>query len=99
MSIHPARVLASVLLIAGSAFVSVMALAIVIAKLLVVAGIAISPSNALLLADLITVLPFVALFAAAGLVGGCRSRSVASAGRTTWLSGRRSPPSPSAPSS
>lgn len=68
MSIHPARVIASVLLIAGSAFVSVMALAVVIAKLLVVAGVAISPSNALLLADLITVLPFVALFATAGLL-------------------------------
>ena len=40
MSIHPARVIASVLLIAGSAFVSVMALAIVIAKLLVIAGMA-----------------------------------------------------------
>jgi hypothetical protein len=70
----------------------------VIAKLLVVAGIAISPSNALLLADLITVLPFVALFAAAG--------SLAAAGLLRgkrWsddlASGRRSPPSPSAPSS
>ena len=38
MSIHPARVIASVLLIAGSAFVSVMALGVVIAKLLVDAG-------------------------------------------------------------
>ncbi len=68
MSIHPARVIASVLLIAGSVFVGVMALAVVIAKLLVVAGMPISPSNALLLADLITVLPFVALFAFAGVV-------------------------------
>ena len=68
MSIHPARVVASVLLMAGSVFVSVMALAIVIAKLLVVAGMPISSSNALLLADLITVLPFVAIFAVAGVV-------------------------------
>ena len=68
MSIHPARVVASVLLIAGSVFVSVMALAVLIAKLLVVAGMPISPSNALLLADLITVLPFVALFVFAGVV-------------------------------
>ncbi len=68
MELHPARVVASVLLTAGSVFVSVMALAIVIAKLLVVAGMPISSSNALLLADLITVLPFVALFAVAGVV-------------------------------
>ena len=68
MSVHPARVIASVLLIAGSAFVSVMALAVVIAKLLVIAGTAISPADALLLGDLVTVLPFVALFAAAGVL-------------------------------
>ena len=68
MSNHPARVIASVLLIAGSAFVSVMALAVVIAKLLVIAGTAISPADALLLGDLVTVLPFVALFAAAGVL-------------------------------
>ena len=43
MAIHPARVVASVLLVAGSAFVSVMVLGIVIAKLLVNAGIAVSP--------------------------------------------------------
>lgn len=68
MSIHPARVIASVLLTAGSVFVSVMALGVVIAKLLVDAGMPISPSNALLLADLITVLPFVAIFVIAGFV-------------------------------
>jgi hypothetical protein len=68
MSIHPARVVASVLLIAGSAFVSVMALGIVTAKLLVAAGMAVSPSNALLLSDLVTVLPFIAMFAVAGVV-------------------------------
>ena len=38
MSIHPARVIAGVLLITGSVFVGVMALAIVMAKLLVIAG-------------------------------------------------------------
>ena len=68
MAIHPARVVASVLLVAGSAFVSVVVLGVVIAKLLVNAGIAVSASNALLLADLVTVLPFIVLFAAAGLV-------------------------------
>ena len=68
MSIHPARVVASILLIAGSAFVSVMAFGVVVAKLLVETGIAISQSDALLLADLVTVLPFIVLFAAVGLV-------------------------------
>ena len=68
MALHPARVVASVLLITGSVFVGVMALAIVMAKLLVGAGMAISPSNVLLLADLITVLPFVAGFAVVGVV-------------------------------
>jgi hypothetical protein len=68
MALHPARVGASVLLITGSVFVSVMALAIVMAKILVEAGMAISPSNALLLSDLITVLPFVVVFAVAGVV-------------------------------
>ena len=68
MALHPARVVASVLLITGSVFVGVLALAIVMAKLVVGAGMAISPSNALLLADLITVLPFVAGFAVIGVV-------------------------------
>jgi len=68
MAVHPARVIASVLLVAGSVFVGMMALGIVTAKFVVEAGIAISPSNALLLGDLITILPFVTLFAAAGLV-------------------------------
>jgi hypothetical protein len=68
MSLHPARVVASVLLVTGTVFVGVMALAIVIAKLLVEAGMAISSSNALLLADLITVLPFLAIFAVVGVV-------------------------------
>jgi len=68
MSLHPARIVASVLLITGSVFVGVMALAIVMAKLLVDAGMAISPSNALLLADLITILPFVVVFAVVGVV-------------------------------
>ena len=68
MDLHPARVVASVLLIAGSVVVGVMALAVVMAKLLVDAGMAISPSNALLLADLVTILPFVVVFAVVGLV-------------------------------
>jgi hypothetical protein len=68
MSLHPARVVAGVLLITGSVFVGVIALAIVMAKLLVAAGMPISPSNALLLTDLITVLPFVAVFAVVGVV-------------------------------
>ena len=68
MTLHPARAVASILLIVGSLVVGVTALAIVMAKLLVDAGMAISPSNALLLADLITVLPFIVVFATMGAV-------------------------------
>ena len=68
MTPHPARAVASILLIVGSLIVGVTALATLIAKLLVDAGMAIRPSDALLLADLITVLPFVVLFAVAGAV-------------------------------
>ena len=88
MTPHPARAVASILLIVGSLIVGVTALAILIAKLLVDAGMAIRPSDALLLADLITVLPFVVLFAVAG--------AVAAAGRTLWHSGPRPSPSSSA---
>jgi hypothetical protein len=68
MTLHPARAIASVLLIGGSVVVGVTALAVVIAKLLVGAGMAITSSDALLLADLITVLPFIVAFAVVGLV-------------------------------
>jgi hypothetical protein len=68
MTLHPARAIASVLLIGGSVVVAVTALAVVIAKLLVGAGMAITSSDALLLADLMTVLPFIVGFAVVGLV-------------------------------
>ena len=53
MNLHPARAVASILLIGGSFFVGVTALAIVIAKLLVDAGMAIEARDAMLLSDLI----------------------------------------------
>ena len=68
MTLHPARAVASILLIGGSLFVGVTSLAIVIAKLLVGAGMATDPSEALLLSDLIAVLPFIVAFAIAGFV-------------------------------
>jgi len=66
MPLHPARAVASVLLIVGSLIVGVTGLAIVVAKLLVDGGAAVSQSDALLLADLITVLPFMVVFAVTG---------------------------------
>ena len=97
MTLHPARVVASVLLIAGSLFVGVTALAIVMAKLLVECGDGdqIRP-NALLLSDLITVLPFIVAFAVAGFVAAAGHPPSASPGRTMWLSGPRSSRSSSA---
>jgi hypothetical protein len=68
MTLHPARAIASVLLVGGSVVVGVTALAVVIAKLLVGAGMGITSSDALLLADLMTVLPFIVGFAVVGLV-------------------------------
>ena len=66
MTLHPARAAASILLIVGSLIVGVTALAIVMAKFLVRAGMAISQSDAVLLGDLITVLPFIVGFALVG---------------------------------
>ena len=68
MALHPARAIASILLIGGSLLVSVTALAVVMAKLLVDAGMAVSSSDALLLGDLIAILPFLIAFAVAGFV-------------------------------
>jgi hypothetical protein len=76
MSVHPARVVAATLLIGGSLVVGVAALAIVFAKLLVDQGMAVRPADALLLNDLLTVLPLILVFvvtgfaAAAGLLLG-----------------------------
>ena len=68
MSLHPARALASILLIVGSLVVGVTSLAIVIAKLLIGAGMATDPSEALLISDMIAVLPLIVAFAIAGFV-------------------------------
>jgi hypothetical protein len=76
MTTAPARAVASLLLFAGGTVVAVTALAIVIAKLLVDAGMAVTPGDAALLADLLGILPLVigfaviTLVAAAGLVAG-----------------------------
>ena len=68
MTLHPARAIASILLIGSSLLISVMVLGVVVAKLLVDAGTVVDPSDALLLGDLIGVLPFIIAFAVAGLV-------------------------------
>lgn len=70
MSVHPARVVASLSLLAGGFVVGVSVLAIAFAKALVTAGMTISPSDAALLDDLIPVLPFIAGFAALSVIGG-----------------------------
>jgi hypothetical protein len=68
MTTRPARVVASLLLIASGSVVAVTALAIVIAKLLVDAGMAVTPGDAALLADLLGILPLVVGFAVITLV-------------------------------
>jgi hypothetical protein len=70
MSVHPARVVASLALLAGGFIVGVSVLAIVFAKLLVDAGMAIRPADAALLGDLVPVLPFIGGFAIASIVAG-----------------------------
>lgn len=70
MSVHPARVVASLALLAGGFIVGVSVLAIVFAKVLVDAGMAIRPADAALLGDLIPVLPFIGGFAIASIVAG-----------------------------
>lgn len=68
MSFHPARILASLLLLAGGFVVAVSALAIAMARLLVNAGMTVRPADAALLGDLVPVLPLIAGFAAINLV-------------------------------
>jgi hypothetical protein len=70
MSVHPARVVASLALLAGGFIVGVSVLAIVFAKVLVDAGMAIRPADAALLGDLIPVLPFIGGFAVASTLAG-----------------------------
>ena len=68
MTIHPARLIASVLLAVGGFLVAVTALGIAIAKILVDAGLAIRPPDAALLADVTALLPFVVAFAGANIL-------------------------------
>jgi hypothetical protein len=70
MSVHPSRVVASLLLLAGGFVVGVSVLAIGLARVLVEAGMTIRPADAALLADLIPVLPFVAGFALVSIAAG-----------------------------
>ena len=68
MSIHPARIFASVLLLGGGFVVGVTALAIGLARVLVDAGASVRPADAALLGDLVPVLPFIVAFAVVSLV-------------------------------
>jgi hypothetical protein len=68
MSTHPARVLASILLLGGGFIVGVTAFAITLAKVVVDAGAPVHPADAALLGDLVPVLPFVVAFAVANVV-------------------------------
>ena len=70
MSIHPARVVASLSLLAGGFVVGVAVLAIALARLLVSAGAVVSPADAALLDDLVPVLPFIAGFASISVIAG-----------------------------
>ena len=63
MTVHPARVVASVLLLVGGFVVAVTALAIWVANLMVQGGIAVKPADAGLLSDLVAVLPLFVAFA------------------------------------
>lgn len=68
MTVHPARVAASVLLLVGGFVVAVTALGIWIADLLVQGGMAVTPADADLLSDLVAVLPFFAAFAIVNVI-------------------------------
>jgi hypothetical protein len=68
MPIHPSRIVAGTLLVAGGFVVAVSALAVVLARLLVGAGMVVRPADAALLDDIVAILPFVIAFAVANLV-------------------------------
>src|SRR4051812_22503887 len=70
MSVHPARIVAGLALLAGGFIVGVSVLAIVFAQLLVGAGMFVRPADAALLGDLVPVLPFIGGFAVASIVAG-----------------------------
>ena len=68
MPTHPSRLAAGLLLILGGGVVAVSALAIGLARVLVEAGMVIRPADAVLLGDLVALLPFIITFAAVNLV-------------------------------
>jgi hypothetical protein len=68
MSIHPSRVLATILLLGGGFVVGVAALAIVVTRILVDAGLPVRPADAAMLNDLIPLLPLIGGFAAASAI-------------------------------
>jgi hypothetical protein len=70
MPLHPARIAAALLLVAGGVVTSVVALAIVIARSLVDGGAPSSAADAVLLADLAAVLPLIVSFAIVNVVAG-----------------------------
>lgn len=82
MTTIPARTVASLLLFAGGTVVAVSALAIVIAKLLVESGMAVTAADAALLSDLLGVLPLVIGFAVVTLVA-----AAGLAARASWAAG------------
>lgn len=79
MTAQPARVVASLLLFAGALVSGTTALAIGIAKVLVDGGIAIRPSDAVVVEDLVALLPFVIGFALVNVLAG-----VGLLARATW---------------
>ena len=68
MPTHPSRLVAGLLLIVGGGVVAVSALAIGLARVLVEAGMVIRPADAVLLGDLVALLPFIITFAAVNIV-------------------------------
>jgi len=76
MTAHPARIVASLLLLAGGFVVAVTGLAIAFARVLVDAGTKVTPADAALLDDLMGILPLLVVFAlitivaAVGLLAG-----------------------------
>ena len=68
MTIHPARAVAGLALAAAGFVVGVAALAVLLARLLVSAGMPIHPADLATLEDVVAVLPFIVGFAVANLI-------------------------------
>jgi hypothetical protein len=85
MNIHPSRVLAGLALGAAGFIICVTALAIVLARLLVDAGMPIAPGDVATLDDVVALLPFVGAFAIANIVAAVGLVIGNPAGRTIGL--------------